>query len=145
MRSPLMRPRENTASHSGGSRGWSTDGLTLGSTESRPVACQRARNSASSAGIPASAPTITSSTSRSIPMATAGSGVVELPSNPRSCRWGRRRSRWAVARKGLKPVPKKALMSLRIDSDVIEWFKSQGSGYQTRMNALLRAYMEAHK
>jgi uncharacterized protein (DUF4415 family) len=51
----------------------------------------------------------------------------------------------AVARKGLKPVSKKALLSLRIDSDVIEWFKAQGSGYQSRMNALLRAYMEAHK
>ena len=51
----------------------------------------------------------------------------------------------AVARKGLKPVPKKALMSLRIDADVIEWFRSQGAGYQSRMNALLRAYMEAHK
>jgi uncharacterized protein (DUF4415 family) len=51
----------------------------------------------------------------------------------------------AVARKGLKPVPKKALLSLRIDSDVIEWFKRQGAGYQSRMNALLRAYMEAHK
>ena len=51
----------------------------------------------------------------------------------------------AVARRGLKPVPKKALLSLRIDSDVIEWFRKQGSGYQSRMNALLRAYMEAHK
>ena len=51
----------------------------------------------------------------------------------------------AVARKGLKPVAKKALLSLRIDSDVIEWFKAQGAGYQSRMNALLRAYMEAHK
>ena len=51
----------------------------------------------------------------------------------------------AVARKGLKPVPKKALLSLRIDADVIEWFKSQGAGYQSRMNALLRAFMEAHK
>lgn len=51
----------------------------------------------------------------------------------------------AVARKGLKPVPKKALLSLRVDSDVVEWFKSQGSGYQSRMNALLRAYMEAHR
>jgi uncharacterized protein (DUF4415 family) len=50
-----------------------------------------------------------------------------------------------VARKGLKPVPKKALLSLRIDSDVIEWFRRQGAGYQSRMNALLRAYMEAHK
>lgn len=51
----------------------------------------------------------------------------------------------AVARKGLRLVPKKALLSLRIDSDVVEWFKSQGSGYQSRMNALLRAYMEAHR
>jgi uncharacterized protein (DUF4415 family) len=51
----------------------------------------------------------------------------------------------AVARKGLKPVTRKALLSLRIDSDVVAWFKAQGSGYQSRMNALLRAYMEAHK
>ena len=51
----------------------------------------------------------------------------------------------AVARKGLKPVSKKALLSLRIDSDVVEWFRGQGAGYQSRMNALLRAYMEAHR
>ena len=51
----------------------------------------------------------------------------------------------AVARKGLKTVRKKALLSLRIDHDVIEWFKSQGSGYPSRMNALLRAYMEANR
>ena len=50
----------------------------------------------------------------------------------------------AVARKGLKPAPKKALLSLRIDADVIDWFRGQGAGYQSRMNALLRAYMEAH-
>lgn len=41
----------------------------------------------------------------------------------------------AVARHGLKPLPKKALLSLRIDSDVIAWFRSQGAGYQSRMNA----------
>jgi uncharacterized protein (DUF4415 family) len=51
----------------------------------------------------------------------------------------------AVARRALKPVPKKTLLSLRVDSDVIAWFRSQGPGYQSRMNALLRAYMEAHK
>jgi uncharacterized protein (DUF4415 family) len=51
----------------------------------------------------------------------------------------------AIARKGLKAAPKKSLLSLRIDSDVIAWFKAQGSGYQSRMNALLRAYMEAHE
>ena len=50
----------------------------------------------------------------------------------------------AIARKGLKAVPRKELLSLRIDADVIEWFRGQGPGYQSRMNALLRAYMEAH-
>ncbi len=49
----------------------------------------------------------------------------------------------AVARKGLAPAPKKSLFSLRVDNDVLEWFRAQGSGYQSRMNALLRAYMEA--
>ena len=51
----------------------------------------------------------------------------------------------AVARNGLKPVPKKALLSLRVDADVVAWFRAQGAGYQSRMNALLRAYMEAHR
>ena len=51
----------------------------------------------------------------------------------------------AVVRRGLKAAPRKALLSLRIDSDVIGWFKRQGAGYQSRMNALLRAYMEAHR
>jgi uncharacterized protein (DUF4415 family) len=51
----------------------------------------------------------------------------------------------AIVRKGLEPAPKKSLLSLRIDADVLEWFRSQGRGYQSRMNALLRAYMKAHK
>jgi uncharacterized protein (DUF4415 family) len=41
------------------------------------------------------------------------------------------------------PKPKKSI-SLRIDQDVLEWFKSQGKGYQTRINAVLKAYKEAH-
>lgn len=49
-----------------------------------------------------------------------------------------------MVRRGLKPTYKRQ-MTLRLDSDVIEWFKRQGRGYQTRMNALLRAYMEEHK
>ena len=48
-----------------------------------------------------------------------------------------------IVRKGLKPIEPKASVSLRIDADVLEWFKSQGEGYQTRMNAVLRAYKEA--
>ena len=51
----------------------------------------------------------------------------------------------AMARQGLKPTERKAQITLRIDSDVIRWFKSLGRGYQTRINELLRAYMEAHK
>lgn len=51
----------------------------------------------------------------------------------------------AIVRKGLKPVNHKDQLTLRIDHDVIEFFKEQGRGYQTKINQLLRAYMEAHK
>lgn len=40
------------------------------------------------------------------------------------------------------PPPKEAI-SLRVDQDVLAWFRAQGSGYQTRMNAVLRSFMEA--
>ena len=49
----------------------------------------------------------------------------------------------AVVRKGLRPIPPKSQLTLRLDSDVLEWFKMQGRGYQTRINILLRAYMDA--
>ena len=48
-----------------------------------------------------------------------------------------------IVRRGLKPVPPKASISLRLDADVLEWLKSQGPGYQTRINAILRAFKEA--
>ena len=51
----------------------------------------------------------------------------------------------AVVRRGLPAAKNKAQVTLRIDSDVLEWFKLQGRGYQTQINALLRAYMEAHR
>jgi uncharacterized protein (DUF4415 family) len=41
-------------------------------------------------------------------------------------------------------IPSKKLVCLRIDRDVLDWFRQQGKGYQTRVNAILRAYMEAH-
>ena len=50
-----------------------------------------------------------------------------------------------IVRRGLKPVVRKKQLTLRMDSDVIEWFKRQGQGYQTRINSLLRAYMEEHR
>ena len=51
----------------------------------------------------------------------------------------------SVVRHALKPVPKKVQVTLRLDSDVLDWFKAQGRGYETQINTLLRAYMEAHK
>ncbi|MBI5606360.1 MAG: BrnA antitoxin family protein [Deltaproteobacteria bacterium] len=33
-------------------------------------------------------------------------------------------------------------MSLRVDRDVLEWFKAQGAGYQSKMNAVLKAFKE---
>ncbi|MEH1965133.1 MULTISPECIES: BrnA antitoxin family protein [unclassified Nostoc] len=51
----------------------------------------------------------------------------------------------AIVRRGLPASKNKAQVTLRIDSDVLEWFKSQGRGYQTQINTLLRAYMEAHR
>ena len=48
-----------------------------------------------------------------------------------------------LVRKGVKPLPSKASISLRVDQDVLEWFKAQGSGYQTRINTVLRAFRDA--
>lgn len=48
-----------------------------------------------------------------------------------------------VVRRGLQPVPPKASISLRVDQDVLEWFKAQGPGYQTRINTVLRAFRDA--
>jgi uncharacterized protein (DUF4415 family) len=48
-----------------------------------------------------------------------------------------------IVRQGLKPLPAKALVSLRLDQDVLDWFKAQGPGYQTRINAVLKAFRDA--
>jgi len=44
----------------------------------------------------------------------------------------------------LEPQPKKAV-SIRLDEDVLDWFKRHGKGYQTRINAVLRAYVQTHR
>ncbi len=51
----------------------------------------------------------------------------------------------AVVRRGLKPTPSKQQVTIRLDDDVLEWFRAQGKGYQTRINSLLRAHMDAHQ
>jgi uncharacterized protein (DUF4415 family) len=48
-----------------------------------------------------------------------------------------------IVRQGLKPTSSKTSISLRVDADVLEWFKAQGRGYQTRINAVLRAFKDA--
>lgn len=55
---------------------------------------------------------------------------------------------WAggVWRRGGVPLKLgKTLVSLRIDTEVLEWFRAQGTGYQSRINALLRAYHDASR
>ena len=49
-----------------------------------------------------------------------------------------------IVRRGLRPVIRKEQLTLRIDSDVLKWYRKLGPGYQTRINSLLRAYMEEH-
>jgi uncharacterized protein (DUF4415 family) len=51
----------------------------------------------------------------------------------------------AIVRRGLKPVRRKAQVTLRIDSEVIDWFRARGRGYQTRINSILKAYRDAHR
>ena len=45
----------------------------------------------------------------------------------------------------MKVSPGKKPIALRLDADVLEWMKAQGKGYQSRINAILRAYYEAHR
>jgi uncharacterized protein (DUF4415 family) len=49
--------------------------------------------------------------------------------------------RWGLDGRG---PPPKSLITLRLDADVLEWFRSLGKGYQTRINLLLRSYMNAN-
>jgi len=51
------------------------------------------------------------------------------------------KSFWKAAKLTM-PEPKDRL-TIRVDHDVVEWLKEKGSGYQTRINAILRSYMKA--
>lgn len=48
-----------------------------------------------------------------------------------------------IARHAQARAHRKSAISLRVDPEVLRWFKAQGPGYQTRMNAVLRAYKDA--
>lgn len=44
----------------------------------------------------------------------------------------------------LKSPEHKTPVTIRLDDEVLKWFKETGKGYQTRINSLLRQYMETH-
>jgi uncharacterized protein (DUF4415 family) len=54
-------------------------------------------------------------------------------------------SREWFLRARLSEPPPKMPVSIRLDEDVVKWFRARGRGYQTRMNAVLRAYVEFHR
>lgn len=53
-------------------------------------------------------------------------------------------SDWSDARRGRFYRPIKKQITLRIDADVLAWFKSQGARYQTRINEALREHIKHH-
>src|SRR5260363_364969 len=50
-------------------------------------------------------------------------------------------AQWQTAVRGRFQKPTKTVVTTRLDSDVLDWLKSQGSGYQSRMNTILRRVM----
>jgi uncharacterized protein (DUF4415 family) len=51
-------------------------------------------------------------------------------------------SDWSDAKRGLFYRPIKQQLTLRLDADLVHWFKKNGTGYQTRINTALRDYVE---
>jgi uncharacterized protein (DUF4415 family) len=51
---------------------------------------------------------------------------------------------WKTAKIVMPGEAGKARITIRVDSDVLKFFKGMGNGYQKRINAVLRAYMQAH-
>jgi uncharacterized protein (DUF4415 family) len=58
--------------------------------------------------------------------------------------WADMPADWPEVAEAVMPPPKQ-LLSLRLDTDVVQWFRDQGPGYQTRMNAVLRAFVLQQK
>ena len=52
---------------------------------------------------------------------------------------------WFKQAKRASQLPEKKQVSLRIDEDILDFFKRQGSRYQTKMHAVLRAYVDGNK
>lgn len=52
---------------------------------------------------------------------------------------------WKKAKVVMPEDRGKSQITAKFDSDVVDWFKKQGRGYQARMNAVLRSFYEAHR
>jgi uncharacterized protein (DUF4415 family) len=52
---------------------------------------------------------------------------------------------WDTARVSTSPPQPKKQVTLRLDPEIIAYFRGQGPGYQTRINQVLRSYVEAHR
>ena len=52
---------------------------------------------------------------------------------------------WEDARVVMPEDRHKTQITAKFDTDVVRWFKKQGRGYQARMNAVLRAFYDAHR
>lgn len=52
---------------------------------------------------------------------------------------------WSWSEAVLVIPPKKKAISIRLDEDVLDYFKKDGAGYQRRMNAVLRSYMQHNR
>ena len=50
---------------------------------------------------------------------------------------------WGKATREARCTPQKKKMTIRLEADVLDWFRGLGMGYQARINAVLRAYMHA--
>jgi uncharacterized protein (DUF4415 family) len=51
---------------------------------------------------------------------------------------------WVAKAEPVRPVRKRRL-TLALDEDVVDWFRSQDRHYRARMNKILRAYMQRHR
>lgn len=51
----------------------------------------------------------------------------------------------AIVHTGVELPRRKTQIALRLDNEVLNWLKKQGPGYQTRINAILKAYKDAHE
>jgi uncharacterized protein (DUF4415 family) len=83
-----------------------------------------------------------STTKKSRKVSKAKAGSAGRSAGPRSASQPKRTD-W-VNVKVAWPQPKQAI-SLRIDQDILAWFRDRGPGYQTRMNAVLRAFVDAQQ